>query len=118
MAGVVSVVVLAEIDLLAALGDDAEGGDQHAVDGLRGRGHPREVQPRQRLDRAVVADRPSNPLDELLPIRLRPTPFALTLLMVQHSDGGPAHYLFVPYGQVVENSTSILENHPVPECST
>ena len=75
MRRVVPEVVLAEVDLLAALGDDAKGWDRHAVNGLRGRRYAMNVHAPQRLYRPVFTGHPRQPLDQFFPMGL-----CLTLL--------------------------------------
>src|SRR5436853_6496824 len=64
MRGIVSVAVVTQQDLFAALCDHAEGRVEHAMPQLRGRGCAAEPKPCQRLNSPIVADRPRETLDQ------------------------------------------------------
>ena len=68
--GVVQVAVVAQKDLLAALGNHAKDRIVHAVDRLRGRGGAVETQAPQRLHFPVFADGARDTLDQLVAVGL------------------------------------------------
>ena len=72
MRGIVSVALVAQQDLLAALRDQTEGRKRHTMHQPRGRGCAVERHPWERLDRAIWADDPRETRDKLLMTGLRP----------------------------------------------
>jgi hypothetical protein len=77
MRWIVLVAVVAEAELLAALRDQAEGREGHAMRQPCGRGCTMELKPWERLDRPISTDSPRDTLDQLVTAGLRPVQRAL-----------------------------------------
>src|SRR6266568_2240636 len=114
--GVIPVAALAQQELLAALGNHAQGWLDHAVNLLQREGVAVQVQPWERLDGPILAYGPHNPLHQFLAIGLHPLGLAFCLLMVYHIHRNLFSCFSIAYLEDAQNQTIICDNYSTIRC--
>ena len=112
--GVIAIALVAKMDLLGSLRDDAEGGIGHAVDRTGCAGRPVEVQALQRLDGPIFGNGPRDALGQLLPVDLRLHlclfgPVCIPFVHVIHCTGFSCS-LAAFFGHILQDRPIIFED--------
>ena len=82
MIGIVPIVLLAQIELFAALSNNSQSRVGYPMPHLRGRGMAVEANAWQRLHISLFADGPIDTLHQLVSVGLRPLLITLCLLRI------------------------------------